>query len=405
MPEGHSIHRLAGQFRVLLGGQVLGASSPQGRFTTGAARLDGQRLVTVRVHGKHLFLGFAPPDLKTAPAGVAAAAETDSDAVRSAAGAGVGAAVLAGDSRGAIPDSELTWLHVHLGIYGSWRFTGDAKFHESLHWPLPSEASQEVRQQNFGVTPALGDTEPPSGAGHVIAVTLMDTGESATIREIPAHTRADGSVFAPHEHFADRWFLFPGQFVLFEPVGTVRLRLMNPHGVADLSGPNRCELLDWSEVQAIEARLGPDPLLPDAQFADFVTRATTRKKGIGEALMDQNVLAGVGNIYRAEALFAARLDPFTPAREVSRQKLRRVWDWLQEVMPLGVESGRVTTIASEDAADFAAREAAAGRELQSTDQRYYVYQRDGRPCIHCGASVRLAVVSGRKLYWCPRCQR
>lgn len=389
MPEGHSIHRLAGQFRALLGGQVLSASSPQGRFAAGATRLDGQRLVAVRVHGKHLFLGFAPADLKVASV----------------------VAVTEGGSRGAISEDALTWLHVHLGIYGSWRFTGDAVFHEPLHWLLPESENQEDNRPDIEAQQTSHDAKPGSGLdtdaelGSGLEVTLVDSGENVTIREIPAHTRADGSAFAPHEHFADRWFLMPGQFRVFAPVGTVRLRLMNPHGVADLSGPNRCELLDWAQTRAIAARLGPDPLRPDAQFADFVARAGRRSKGIGEALMDQNVAAGVGNIYRAEALFAARLSPFVPAREVSERKLRRVWDWLVEYMARGVESGRVTTIGREDAAAFAASEAAAGREAQAVDRRYYVYQRDGRPCVRCGATVRLAVVGGRKLYWCPRCQR
>lgn len=389
MPEGHSIHRLAGQFRVLLGGQVLSASSPQGRFAAGATRLDGQRLVAVRVHGKHLFLGFAPADLKVASVVV----------------------VTEGGSRGAISEDALTWLHVHLGIYGSWRFTGDAVFHEPLHWLLPELENQEDSRTDIEAQQTSHDAKPGSGLdtdaelGSGLEVTLVDSGENVTIREIPAHTRADGSAFAPHEHFADRWFLMPGQFAPFEPVGTVRLRLMNPHGVADLSGPNRCELLDWAQTRAIAARLGPDPLRPDAQFADFVARAGRRSKGIGEALMDQNVAAGVGNIYRAEALFAARLSPFVPAREVSERKLRRIWDWLVATMPSGVASGRVTTLAPRDAADFATRQAGAGGKIQAVDQRYYVYQRDGRPCVRCGATVRLAVVGGRKLYWCPRCQR
>lgn len=416
MPEGHSIHRLAGQFRDLLGGQVLGASSPQGRFAAGAAVLDEQRLEVVRAYGKHLFLGFAPADWdgKDTGAGLSGAARSAGGVETGVGGAAAGAeaAVLSADSLGTIPGEALTWLHIHLGIYGSWRFTGDAKFHEPLHWLPPGSgqvANDTAAAAKPGQTPNDAGMVPGLGTGAELGanleVTLLESGESVSLREIPAHTRADGSAFAPHEHFADRWFLMPGQFAVFEPVGTVRLRLMNPHGVADLSGPNRCELLSGEEARAIEARLGPDPLRPDAQFEDFVARAARRQKGIGEALMDQNLLAGVGNIYRAEALFAARLSPFVPAREVGERKLRRIWEWLVSVMPLGVQSGRVTTIDPADAAAFAAREAAAGREIQAVDQRYYVYQRDGRPCVRCGATVRLAVVGGRKLYWCPRCQR
>lgn len=289
----------------------------------------------------------------------------------------------------ATPEESL-WLHIHLGIYGSWRFTGDENF----------------------VAPIQGDSKI---CGPEVEVSLLNEKNSQapektraktrTIREIPAHFQVDDSVWAPHEHFADRWFVMPGGFQPFEPIGTVRLRLLTEHGVADLVGPNRCELMSWEEVQATQARLGPDPLGANPDFNSFVKRLATRQKGIGEALMDQSVIAGVGNIYRAEVLYAARLHPFRPAREVTGAKLKKIWDWLQVYMPLGVESGRVTTIERDDYASFVQRETSKGKEIKPIDERYYVYQRDHRPCIRCGATIRLEIVAGRKLYWCPRCQR
>ena len=342
MPEGHSIHRLAAQFTQVMSGEVVAASSPQGRFAEGAAVLDGQRLVNGQAYGKHMFLGFAPR-------------QTDSAAT--------------------VAESKppLTWLHIHLGIYGSWRFYGDSQF----------------------IAPHAGP-----------ALNFVENAEpNAETVEIPVHTHHDDSAFAPHEHFADRWFWTPAPFTPPQPYGTVRLRLVTAHGAADLSGPNTCELLDEEGVAAVLARLGPDPLRPDSDFSEFVKRCATRQKGIGEVLMDQSVIAGVGNIYRAEVLYATRLNPFTPAREVTARKLRRIWNWLEEYLPLGVESGRITTADPDDYAAFVERELAAGREPQAIDSRYYVYQRQDRPCLRCRASIRLKVAGGRKLYWCPRCQR
>lgn len=348
MPEGHAIHRLAAQFTQVMSGEVIAASSPQGRFTEGAAVLDSQRLVDVQAYGKHMFLGFAPRQ-------TVAPHQTDP------------AATVADCA------PPLTWLHIHLGIYGSWRFYGDSQF-------IAQHAGSAL---NFAE-----NAEP-----------------NAEIVEIPVHTHHDDSAFAPHEHFADRWFWTPAPFTAPQPYGTVRLRLVSAHGVADLSGPNTCELLDEEGVAAVLARLGPDPLRPDSDFSEFVKRCATRQKGIGEALMDQSVIAGVGNIYRAEVLYAARLNPFTPAREVTSRKLRRIWNWLEEYLPLGVESGRITTADPDDYATFVERELAAGREPQAIDSRYYVYQRQDRPCLCCNATIKLRVVGGRKLYWCPRCQR
>lgn len=333
-----------------LGGQIVRASSPQGRFIEGASRLDGKRLREVWAHGKHLFVGFGSDSNETA-------------------------------------SDSLCWLHVHLGIYGSWRFTGDECFNAAV-------SAGEVT------------------LGEPLSVQCQQTGcarrgdnlQDRVVYEVLTHFSVDDSQWAPHEHFADRWFMMPGDFCPVTPIGTVRLRLLTSHGQADLSGPNRCELLDWEEVQEICQRLGPDPLSEEPGFDNFVRLVATRKKGIGEALMDQSVIAGVGNIYRAEALYAVGLSPFVSARDVPPATLKKLWEWLKYFMPLGVESGRVTTIDAEDYADYVERQAARDYEVKPIDSRYYVYQRNERPCIRCDETVRLKIVGGRKLYWCPRCQ-
>jgi len=179
----------------------------------------------------------------------------------------------------------------------------------------------------------------------------------------------------------------------------VRLRLASEQSVVDLRGPSRCEVLDWSGVEALVARAGPDPRAPfwtDPE-AEFVARVRKRRVAVGQLLMDQSVVSGIGNIYRAEMLFRARLDPFTPGAAVTVDTARELWrDWT-ELLDLGVETGVILVRADHDAAQ---------RERSITDRsiRFAVYGRAGEPCYRCGTRIALADMAGRKLYWCPGCQ-
>jgi endonuclease VIII len=94
-----------------------------------------------------------------------------------------------------------------------------------------------------------------------------------------------------------------------EPVGALRLRLVGTTSYADLRGPTQCELLDELGKDKVLARLGPDPLREHADSALAYARIRSSSRPIGALLMDQSVLAGVGNVYRAEVLFRARLHP------------------------------------------------------------------------------------------------
>lgn len=179
-----------------------------------------------------------------------------------------------------------------------------------------------------------------------------------------------------------------------EPRGQVRVRLVGEHGVADLTGPTRCEVLDDQARHAVVARLGPDPLLPDPQGAGesaMVAAIRGSRTPVGVALMDQSVLAGVGNIYRAELLYRARLHPRRPGEGVAARTLRALWRDAVGLMADGVATGRIVTT---DPAD---------REVP--EDAWYVYHRDGRPCLRCGTRVQVGEMASRRVYWCPRCQR
>jgi endonuclease VIII len=188
--------------------------------------------------------------------------------------------------------------------------------------------------------------------------------------------------------------------------GAVRMRLATDEHVADLRGPTVCAVVTPEEVEAVMTRLGPDPLRPEAVDGD-PDRAWTRihrsSRPVAELLMDQSVLAGVGNVYRSEVLFRHRLSPFTEGRAFRRASWRLVWDDLVRLLPLGVATGRIVTVAGqvEDV------EAALGRgEVPHVLERTsYVYKRDGMPCLTCGSRIRTRVVAGRNLFWCGRCQR
>ncbi|WP_067824659.1 Fpg/Nei family DNA glycosylase [Actinomadura kijaniata] len=185
------------------------------------------------------------------------------------------------------------------------------------------------------------------------------------------------------------------------PTGAVRLRLVGEEGYADLRGPNTCELLEPGEVKRLYDRLGPDPLRPDAD-PDRAWRAISRSRtSIAALLMDQSVVAGPGNIYRAEVLFRQGVRPDLPGRELSRERWEAIWADLVELMAEGVRTGRIDTVRPEHTPE------AMGRPPRVDDHggEVYVYRRAGLPCLVCGAPVRTEVLVGRNLFWCPGCQR
>lgn len=185
------------------------------------------------------------------------------------------------------------------------------------------------------------------------------------------------------------------------PKGALRMRWESagPDGTgvwADLRGPTACEVLATPEVAAILARLGPDPLRPRADPLAAHRRIARSRTAIGALLMDQSVLAGVGNVYRAELLFRHGVSPFRPGRAVDGDAWGHMWTDLVTLMRAGVRMGRIVTTRPEDRTR---RRGAARRE-----DAHYVYRRTGLPCRVCGTEVRTEVMVGRNLYWCPVCQ-
>lgn len=185
------------------------------------------------------------------------------------------------------------------------------------------------------------------------------------------------------------------------PVGEVRLRLAGPRMAADLRGPQLCQLRTPAEVTAQQARLGPDPLRTDADPEQAWIRIKRSTRPVAALLMDQSVLSGVGNVYRAEVLFRQRVAPLTPGRALTRRSWLRIWEDLLALMPLGVRDARIDTVRPEHAPEATGR----APRVDGHGGEVYVYRRDGLPCLVCQTPVSTQVLAGRNLFWCRRCQR
>jgi endonuclease VIII len=184
-------------------------------------------------------------------------------------------------------------------------------------------------------------------------------------------------------------------------VGQVRLRLAVPTAYADLRGATLCELVTPAEVDAVLDRLGPDPLRPDADPARAWARISRSDRPIGDLLMDQAVIAGVGNVYRAEVLFRHRIHPLRPGRTLRRGQFQAIWEDLVGLLAEGVRTGRIDTVRPEHTPEAMRR----APRVDDHGGEVYVYRRTGQPCWVCGAPVRTALLAGRNAFWCGQCQR
>ncbi len=261
MPEGHTIHRLARDHTRDFVGQRLRVTSPQGRFSSGARRINGRNLQRVEAFGKHLFYGF---------------------------------------------DGERI-LHVHLGLYGKFR---------RHRLPAP------------------------------------------------------------------------------DPRGAVRVRAVGDALAFDLNGPTACEVMDTGGRDRIVARLGQDPLRKDADPEAARTRIRKSRGAIGRLLLDQSVIAGVGNIFRAEAMFLTGVHPERRGDSLNDDEFDALWDSLLTMMKVGVRYNRIITTDAKAFGKTPSRLTGA--------ERMHIYGKES--CPRCASRIRSWDLGGRTIHACPKCQ-
>jgi len=257
VPEGHTIHRAARDHHRMLAGQILSVSSPQGRFSEGAARITGQRCRVVEAYGKHLLYCFNSGDV----------------------------------------------LHVHLGLFG------------------------RIRKH-----------------------------------KLP----------------------------LLEPRGAVRVRLVSDAHVVDVNGPTICRVLDEPETLSLLHRIGPDVLRSDANPAQAFEKIAKSNAPIGRLIMDQSVMAGIGNIYRSEILWRQAVHPETPGRAIDRATFDRIWGDAKALLAIGVKRNAIITVDDARPPESRYRE------------QVNIFAKD--QCPACKGAIRRFEINGRRTFVCETCQ-
>lgn len=178
------------------------------------------------------------------------------------------------------------------------------------------------------------------------------------------------------------------------PRGAVRVRFQGKDSTVDLNGPNTCELIDKSTYQTILARLGPDPLRDDADPERAWRRIHGSKTPIGLLLMDQSVIAGIGNIYRSELLHLIGVHPRTPGVALSRRQFNRLWKLAVELLNLGVKHNRIITVDAKS----------LPKNLSKTPRRklFRIFKKPSCPTCEC--VIERFSLANRKVFACPVCQ-
>ena len=218
-----------------------------------------------------------------------------------------------------------------------------------------------------------------TGLGRRAKYGLIDTERGDTLvfhLGMSGHWRVDPGETALHDHF------------IIETDEGRRLALNDARRFGSLDLVRTDELAEWPALKA----LGPEPF--DLGAGDLRNRLVGRTAPIKLLLLDQRIVAGLGNIYVCEALFRAGIHPKRPGGSISLDRLKRLISAIHEVLAEAIAAGGSTL------RDFAAPDGELGYFAKS----FAVYDREGKDCA-CGGTVRRMVQGGRSTFYCPRCQR
>ena len=226
---------------------------------------------------------------------------------------------------------------------------------------------------------------------------VLDGRKLKTVEAIGKHL---GYVFGKdltlHVHLGRFGDFTDGKMPLPEVKGILRMRMWTAKDWLELRGATDISIYSDAKWASLLARLGPDPLRKDADPTPAFAVIAERKTPIGALLMDQSVMAGIGNIYRAELLYRAKINPHRPGNEVDPKGLKAIWKDAVALMPDGMVDRRIVTTRVKD------REHKKGAAENS--EVHYVYRRHGKPCLVCGTEIKRGEMAGRTVYWCPKCQ-
>ena len=238
-----------------------------------------------------------------------------------------------------------------------------------LRWPIPVD----LRQRLTGAT--------VTGLSRRAKYGLIET------------DRGDMMIF--HLGMSGRWRIDPAEIGAHD-----HLLLETGKGhLLSLNDPRRFGSIDLVRAEAWHAyspftRMGPEPLGPDFDAARLAGALKGKATSIKAALLDQRIVAGLGNIYVCEALNMAGIAPTRPAGKISRPRLALLVEAIRDVLTAAIVAGGSTL------RDYARPDG----ELGYFSKQWRVYGREGEPCL-CGGTVQRRVDGGRSTFFCPKCQK
>ncbi|NBS92146.1 MAG: Fpg/Nei family DNA glycosylase [Betaproteobacteria bacterium] len=189
------------------------------------------------------------------------------------------------------------------------------------------------------------------------------------------------------------WLYFDGD----PATESTRMRIEGNGTAANLIAPTACQLWTDEQVEDKKLSLGPDPIHADSDPDRAWVKLKKSSKPIAALVMDQSVIAGIGNVYRAEILFMTKTMPFTPGKETTEAEFSEIWDLSRALLRDGSRDGKIRTVAKNHLYGDEVR-------LHGCAHFSYVYKRSEESCRICRSRVQQAPLAGRTLYWCPSCQ-
>ncbi|MEO5866639.1 MAG: bifunctional DNA-formamidopyrimidine glycosylase/DNA-(apurinic or apyrimidinic site) lyase [Sphingomonas sp.] len=250
-------------------------------------------------------------------------------------------------------------------------------------------------QRLTSVEPRRGDLRrpfPPDLRQRMTGATVTALSRRAKYGLI-ATDRGDTMVF--HLGMSGRWRVDPGELLphdhlVMETGAGRRVALNDPRRFGSVDLWRSDDLAAYPPFVAI----GPEPLGPALSAAHLKGALAGRKASIKLMLLDQRIVAGLGNIYVCEALFLSHISPKTAAGRISLPRLERLVQAIRAVLLSAIEAG------GSSLRDYVRPDG----ELGYFSKQFSVYGREGEPCA-CGGTVRRYSEGGRSTFWCPRCQR